>query len=105
MTMGEDVSFLDVNILGREYRVACPPGEQAALQAAVSLVDDKMKGIALKSKPHTSERVAVMAALNIAHEYLKGAEGNGGVEKTFDYAGAKSRIKSMEARLDALLDQ
>ena len=68
-------NFIDVAILGREYRVACPPGEQEALLAAVAYVDRKMQDIAAKSKTAAAERVAVMAALNIAHELLSAAVG------------------------------
>ena len=98
--MAKEGSFLDVTILGREYRVACPPGEREALESAVGFVDGRMREIAGSSKNPSPERVAVMAALNIAHEFLahraSHAEG-------FDTAAAKRRIDAMEARLDALL--
>ena len=100
--MSGEASFLDVKILGREYRVACPPGEQEALLAAVRMVDDKMQDIAHKTKNTVPERVAVMAALNIAHEHLSA---NKGAEMSFDSSGVKRRIEAMDTRLNALLDQ
>ena len=54
--------------MGREYRVACGAEERDALLAAVDLVDNKMREIAQRTKSTIAERVAVMAALNIAHE-------------------------------------
>jgi cell division protein ZapA len=91
---------IDVCICGREYRVACEPNEREALEEAVAFVDGRMQEIADKIKTATPERVAVMAALNIAHEFLsfRASDAEG-----FDMASAKRRIDRMEARLDALL--
>jgi cell division protein ZapA len=100
-----EASFLDVEILGREYRVACPPGEEEALRAAVLLVDEKMRGITDKAKTMTPERVAVMAALNIAHEYLDATREEARSERNFDSASARRKIRAMDTRLDALLAQ
>ena len=71
--MSAEPNFLDVKIMGREYRVACSPEEREALLAAVDLVDGKMRDIAQRTKNTIAERVAVMAALNIAHEHLSAA--------------------------------
>lgn len=98
--MSTDNHFLDVTIHGREYRVACPPGEREALEAAVGFVDGRMSEVASKIKSGTPERVAVMAALNIAHEFLSYRESH---QEGFDTAAAKRRIAGMEARLDSLL--
>ena len=64
--MTNEANYLDITLLGKEYRVACPPQEHAALLAAVAYVDEKMHDIAEKTKSNISERIAVMAALNIA---------------------------------------
>ncbi len=98
-------NFLDVKIMGREYRVACAPEERDALLAAVDLVDGKMREIAQRTKNTIAEKVAVMAALNIAHERLAmtaSAAQNTPVE-TVDTSDAKRRIIDMGARLDAVL--
>lgn len=98
--MSAEPNFLDVNIHGREYRVACPPGEREALEAAVAFVDGRMVEVAQKTKNASAERVAVMVALNIAHEFLSYRESH---KEGFDTAAARRRIADMEARLDALL--
>lgn len=113
-----DTSFLDINLLGREYRIACTPEEQPALLAAVNLVESKMKEITDKTRSSVPERVAVMAALNIAHEFLSrqtspqalsGADlqGVAGDCKEFakgvDFSDLQRRIGSMETQLDAIL--
>ena len=69
--MPNEAYYLDITLLGKEYRVACPPEEQPALLAAVAYVDEKMHDIAEKTKSNISERIAVMAALNIAHELIQ----------------------------------
>ncbi|MCB1966557.1 MAG: cell division protein ZapA [Candidatus Accumulibacter sp.] len=68
--MPNETHFLDITLLGKEYRVACPAEEHAALLDAAAYVDGKMRDIAEKTKSNLAERIAVMAALNIAHEYL-----------------------------------
>jgi len=96
-------NFLDISLLGKDYRVACPPEEREALLAAASYVDEKMHEISDRTKSNVAERIAVMAALNIAHEFLssraKGGEPVGGL----DFGAARRRIADMEAQLDVLL--
>ena len=105
--MVSDANYLDIVLLGKEYRVACPPEEREALRAAVDLVGAKMHEIAEKTKSNISERIAVMAALNIAHELLahkaSAPQLTGGSETTLDIVLAKRRIRSMESQLDAAL--
>ena len=104
--MSGEPNFLDVKIMGREYRVACSPEERDALLAAVDLVDNKMRDIAQRTKNTIAERVAVMAALNIAHEHLstpKTAAPENPGENLVDTSETKRRIGVMGARLDAVL--
>lgn len=99
--MSAEPNFLDVKIMGREYRVACLPEERAALEAAVAMVDNKMREIAQRTKSTIAERVAVMAALNIAHERL--ALSGAAVDETVASPEMKRRIEDMGARLDVVL--
>ena len=103
--MSAEPNFLDVKIMGREYRVACAPEERDALLSAVDLVDGKMSEIAQRTKNTIAERVAVMAALNIAHEYLSGtaADAAPSFEEAVDTSEAKRRIGDMGARIDTVL--
>ena len=103
--MSSESNFLDVKIMGREYRVACSPEERDSLVAAVDLVDNKMREIAQRTKSTIAERVAVMAALNIAHELLSGtpAETTNTLAEVVDTSEAKRRIDHMGARLDDVL--
>lgn len=62
---------LDVHILGRMYKVACQESERKALLEAVSLLDGNMRKIHESNKSIGVERVAVIAALNLANELLQ----------------------------------
>ena len=62
---------LDVNIMGQIYTLACPAQEQAALMAAVREVDTEMCAIRDMGKVRARERIAVLAALNLAHSLLE----------------------------------
>ena len=61
---------LDVHILGRVYKVACQESERKALLEAVTLLDTNMRKIHESNKAIGIERVAVIAALNLANELL-----------------------------------
>jgi cell division protein ZapA len=89
---------LDITLLGRSYRVACSDEERDALLKAVAYLEGKMNDIKDSGKVAGTERIAVMAALNVAHELLSMRLGEG-----FDLGEAKRRISSIEATLEAAL--
>jgi cell division protein ZapA len=97
--MDERATMLDVSILGREYRVACKESERDELMQAVQYLDRRMREIRDGGKIAGTERIAVMAALNIAHELL-GAKGGAGPANAFDSAGIQRRISSMQSAID-----
>jgi cell division protein ZapA len=99
--MNQDEKGLQINIMGREFRVACPDNEQKGLLEAVDYLNKKMNEIRDAGKIVGLERIAIMAALNIAHELLSTKVGGG-----FDIAEVKRRMAHMETVLDqALGDQ
>ena len=57
-----------VNILDKEYQVACPQEERNALNRAAQELDERMHTIRASGSIIGLERVAVMAALNLCHE-------------------------------------
>lgn len=61
---------IDVSILDRDYSLACVASEKQALLDAVHLVDQRMLGIKASGKISSNERIAVMAAIQIAAELL-----------------------------------
>ena len=98
--MNAEPKGLQINVMGREFRVACPEGEQKGLLEAVDYLNKKMGEIRDNGKVIGLERIAIMAALNIAHELLATKVGG------FDIAELKRRMESMESMLDrAMRDQ
>ena len=59
---------MEVTILGQSYILACPDGGEAALLAAVAQVDSEMSAIRDAGKVKARERMAVLAALNLAYQ-------------------------------------
>ena len=96
--MADAAKTVEVNLLGRSYRVACNDGEREALMQAVAYLDGKMNEIRKAGKVTGSERIAVMAALNVAHELLSVKIGSG-----FDLGQAKQRISAIESQLEAAI--
>jgi len=107
--MPNEAHFLDITLLGKEYRVACPPEQRAALLNAAAYVDGKMRDIAEKTKSNLAERIAVMAALNIAHEHLCGNQDVLQIDQKIeseiglDIDAVRRRICHMETELEAVL--
>ncbi|KAF0812448.1 Cell division protein ZapA [Andreprevotia sp. IGB-42] len=94
-----EIKQLDVTIMGREFRVACPVDEEPTLLQAVALLDGKMHEIRGSGKVIGIEKIAIMAALNIAHEYLHVEAGG------FDIAAYKRRIDHINQIADAALQE
>jgi len=99
-----------INVLGREFRVAAPDGEERHLLASVDLVNRKMKEIRDTGKVVGNERIAIMAALNLAHEQLQSpAQSATAVTKTtniaIDEAYVKSKISAFEATLEKAISE
>jgi len=59
---------IEVTILGQSYVLACPEGGEAALMQAVAHVDREMSGIRDAGRVRARERIAVLAALNLAYQ-------------------------------------
>jgi cell division protein ZapA len=59
---------VSINIMGKEYKIACEPLEQDNLIRSASELDAQMRKIRDSGKVGNAERIAVMAALNLSHE-------------------------------------
>ena len=97
---------LDIAIMGRTYKVSCQDDERESLLEAVAYLDQKMGEIKSSGRVGNAERIAVMAALNIAHELLEArARGNAPQPGPdgFDMSEVKRRMVSMQAALDQAL--
>lgn len=92
-----DAKGVDVSIMGREFRVSCTPDEREALMASVSYIDRKMREIRDTGKVIGVERIAIMAALNVAHELLTTRSGG------FDIGDFKRRVNAMQEQIEQSL--
>ena len=91
-------SQVTIRILEKEYNVACPAEEKPALLASAELLNHKMREIRDSGKVVGLDRVAVMAALNLANELLKT---QGQDEELKNIVGL--RIRAMREHLDSAL--
>ena len=96
--MSKATKTLEIKLLDRELRVACPEEERGELLDAVAFLDKRMREIRDAGKIASIERIALMAALNITHELLGMKVGRG-----VDVADFKRRMDSMQAAIDAAL--
>ena len=95
-----EAKSLQIAIMGREFRVACPEDEQAGLLEAVDYLNKKMLEIRDGGKVIGLERIAIMAALNIAHEMMSAKNGGG-----FDMRDLKRRMAGMETVIDQAMSE
>ena len=86
--------------MGRDFRVACSEEEQAGLLEAVDYLNKKMAEIRDGGKVIGVERIEIMAALNIAHEFLTTKIGG-----AFDMAELKRRMNRMETVIDQAMSE
>jgi cell division protein ZapA len=89
---------LTLTIFNREYRIACAPEERADLIACARYVDAKMNDIRDAGKVMGADRVAVMAALQIAQELFSAKAGGGA-----SLGEVKRRIRQLNEAADEML--
>lgn len=88
---------VEVTIMGRSFKVPCTPEEEPALMAALNYLNNKMKEIRDNGKVVGTERIAMMAGLNIAHELL--SRGGG------DPTARLKKLGEMKDLLNGVLDE
>jgi cell division protein ZapA len=91
---------LSVRILEKEYFVACAQEERAELLDSAELLNGRMKEIRDSGKIVGLDRIAVMAALNLAHEVLKLRSRNQGSEQETGH-----RLRVLRERVEAALEK
>ena len=93
---------LDVHIMGQSYRLACRDGEQRTLREAVSYLDGKMCQLRDSGKVKGTDRIAVMAALSVAAEFLSVKSPQGPLSD-MSILEVKQKLESMHTVLDKVL--
>jgi cell division protein ZapA len=95
---------LEVTILGQVYVLACPEGGETLIAAAVARVDQEMTAIRSAGKVKARERIAVLAALNLAYQLAERAAAPPAAAPTHDTsAPATSDIGALIRRVDDAL--
>ena len=88
---------LKIHILGKEYQVNCPPEEREALERSAELLNEKMEEIRSGSQIIGLERIAVMAALNLAQDLI--LTETSAKENSF----ASDLLQTMNSKIDSAL--
>lgn len=89
-----EIKGVDVSIMGRNFTVSCTDEERPSLINAVNFLDKKMRDIRDSGKVIGVERIAIMTALNLAHELLNSKSGN------VDVGDIRRRIAIMQDQID-----
>ncbi len=89
-----EIKGVDVSIMGRNFTVSCTEEERPGLINAVNFLDKKMRDIRDSGKVIGVERIAIMTALNLAHELLNSKSGD------IDVGDIKRRIAIMQDQID-----
>jgi cell division protein ZapA len=95
-----DAEPITIQILDKDYRVVCGEDEQAALVESAKYLDLKMREIRDSGKVIGADRIAVMAALNIANEMLQQLQQREQVSRTMT-----TRIRTLEDKIDTALNR
>lgn len=96
--MTETVVQVNIKILEKEYQISCPASERAALVESADLLNRKMREIRDTGKVIGLDRIAVMAALNMANELLRSRSTGENLE-----GDAKLRLQAMRERVEGAL--
>ena len=89
---------VSVSILDREFLIGCTPEEKPGLIAAASYLDGKMREIRNNARAAGVDRIAVMAALNIAHELIQLRQ-----HHDSDNGALAQHLQMLRAKLDGVL--
>lgn len=86
-----------INILGKEYMVACPAEERESLVSAAAYLERKLREVQASGKVIGTERAAIMVALNITHELLE-LRTRGGLSED-----ATQKLRLLRSKIDNAL--
>ena len=89
---------ITVQILDKEYRIACPAGEEEALRESATFLNKRIIEVRESGKVIGPDRITVMAALNLAHEFLSERS------ETQQYTSSiNTRVRTLHERIDSAI--
>lgn len=100
MSQGSDSKAVTIKILDKDYRISCPEEERDGLIASAEYLSARMREIRDNSKIIGTDRIAVMAALNLAHELLENKN-----RKQDYYQNMSTRIRSLQEKIELALNK
>ena len=98
--MSNDSVPVTVRIMEKEFCVACPAGERDSLLASARYLDGKMRQIRDSRKVVGMDRIAIICALNLAHELLQNKAADAPEENSF-----VTRVKHLHDKIEVALQQ
>ncbi|MDE1965486.1 MAG: cell division protein ZapA [Xanthomonadaceae bacterium] len=96
MSSSEPVAL---RLIDREFLIACAPEEREGLLEAASVLDRKMRDLRANAKAPSFDRLAVLAAISVTHEFLALRKQHESQEQRFSLG-----LAALRQRLDAALD-
>jgi cell division protein ZapA len=93
-----DQARVSVRIMEKEYVVACPYDERSALLDAAEFLNSRMREIRDSGKVVGLDRIAVMTALNLAHEFLRVKDQESRID-----SGVGGRVRALRERVESVL--
>ncbi len=99
--MSDEPIAVSVRILDKEYRISCEPDKEAGLRESARMLDQRMRELRQTGRIVGADRIAVMAALNIAYELIKIRSGQAPSDQDLE-----RRLENLQQRVgDALATQ
>jgi cell division protein ZapA len=95
---------IKIKILEKEYDIACPQEERTELLDSAELLNEQMRSIRDSGKVIGLDRIAVMSALNLAHEVVKMKNSLGVLDEDKD-AEVTARLRSIRDRIQNALGE
>ena len=89
---------ITVQILDKEYRIACPAGEEDALRESATFLNKRIIEVRESGKVIGPDRITVMAALNLAHEFLSERYEHEQVTSSIN-----TRVRTLHERIDSAI--
>ncbi|HEY0199699.1 MAG TPA: cell division protein ZapA [Rhodanobacter sp.] len=88
-----------LRLIDREFLIACSPEEREGLMEAASFLDRKMRELRANAKAPSFERLAVLTAISVTHEFLSLRKRHDGQEQRLS-----DGLAALRQKLDAALD-
>lgn len=94
-----EMTQISVRILDKDYLIACPAEEKEALIESAHIMEDKVREIRQSGKVIGAERIAVMAAINLAHELLQYRHSNSDHDRDISL-----RLRHIQEKIESVLE-